>query len=396
VRTRVRWIVAVVVVLHGLIHLLGGVKGFGWAEVTALTEPISTLLGVTWLIAALLVVLAGVMLATAAGSWWIVGAVAAVASQGVILTSWTDAKAGTLVNVVLLVAAGYGYASQGPKSYRAEYRHRVETALAQTHSGGVVNEADLASLPEAVAAYVRQSGAVGQPRVANFRARIHGRIRGGASKPWMTFTGEQVNTYGSAPCRLFFMDATMRGLPLDVLHVFVGRRATMRVKACSLVTMVDAAGPNMDRAETVTLFNDLAVLAPAALIDAPITWQAVDDQHVRGAFTNGAYTVTAQLIFNDAHELVDFISDDRLAASADGKRFTPKRWSTPLSGYRTLGARRIATNGQGRWHAPAPEGDFSYLEFNLDQINYNTRSADAGRMRGADSLSATPGQLLTS
>ncbi len=119
VRTRVRWIVAVVVVLHGLIHLLGGVKGFGWAEVTALTEPISTLLGVAWLIAALLVVLAGVMLATAARSWWIVGAVAAVVSQGVILTSWTDAKAGTLVNVVLLVAAGYGYASQGPKIPRA-------------------------------------------------------------------------------------------------------------------------------------------------------------------------------------------------------------------------------------------------------------------------------------
>ena len=82
VRTRVRWIVAVVVVLHGLIHLLGGVKGFGWAEVSALTEPISNLLGVAWLIAALLVVLAGVMLATAARSWWIVGAVAAVAWQG--------------------------------------------------------------------------------------------------------------------------------------------------------------------------------------------------------------------------------------------------------------------------------------------------------------------------
>ncbi len=149
----------------------------------------------------------------------------------------------------------------------------------------------------------------------------------------MTFTGEQVNTYGSAPSRLFLMDATMRGLPVDVLHVFVGRCATMRVKACSLVTMVDAAGPDIDRAETVTLFNDLAVLVPAALIDAPIAWQTLDDQHVRGAFTNGAHTVTAELIFNDAHELVDFISDDRLAASENGKSFTPKRWSTPLSGY---------------------------------------------------------------
>ncbi len=170
-RTRVRWIVGVVVALHGLIHLLGVVKGLGWAEVTALTEPISAVMSVAWLIAAVLVVLAGVMLAMAAHSWWIVCAVAAVLSQLVILTSWTDAKAGTLVNVVLLVAAGYGYASQGPNSDRAEYRHRVEATLAQAPSGGVVNEADLATLPEAVAAYVRQSGAVGQPPVDNFRAR---------------------------------------------------------------------------------------------------------------------------------------------------------------------------------------------------------------------------------
>lgn len=147
-RTRVRWIVGVVVVAHGLIHLLGTAKGLGWAEVTALTEPISTVMGVAWLIAALLVVPAGVMLAKAARSWWIVCAVAALASQGVILTSWSDAMAGTLVNVLLLVAAGYGYASQGPNSHRAEYRHRVETTLPQTPSGNVVNEADLATLPE--------------------------------------------------------------------------------------------------------------------------------------------------------------------------------------------------------------------------------------------------------
>ena len=153
----------------------------------------------------------------------------------------------------------------------------------------------------------------------------------------MTFTGEQVNTYGSAPSRLFFMDAAMRGLPVDVLHVFVGRSATMPVKACSLVALVDAAGPDMDQAETVTLFNDLAVFAPSALIDAPITWQALDDHHVRGAFTNGAHTVTAELNFNDYYELVDFVSDDRLAASENGKSFTPKRWSTPCPVTAPLG-----------------------------------------------------------
>ena len=56
-------------------------------------------------------------------------------------------------------------------------------------------EHDLVRLPGPVAEYLRRSGAVGRPRVRNFRAQIHGRIRGGPDKPWMSFTGEQVNTY---------------------------------------------------------------------------------------------------------------------------------------------------------------------------------------------------------
>ena len=144
----------------------------------------------------------------------------------------------------------------------------------------------------------------------------------------------------------------------------------MRVKACSLVTMVDASGPDLDRAETVTVFNDMCVLAPAALVDAPITWQAIDGHHVRGTYTDGTNTVTAELTFNDDHELVDFISDDRLAGSSNGTTFTRQRWSTPISGYDDIGPRRIGTIGEGRWH-PA-EGQYTYLEFNLDHSTYNT------------------------
>src|SRR5471030_3035233 len=130
-RARMRWVVVVVVVLHGLIHLLGAAKGLGWADVTQLAEPISPVMGVAWLAAALLVVAAGVLLAIASRCWWVVGAVAVVVSQAVIFTSWGDARAGTLANVVLLVAVTYGYASWGP-SYRAEYRRRAAIALNET------------------------------------------------------------------------------------------------------------------------------------------------------------------------------------------------------------------------------------------------------------------------
>lgn len=159
------------------------------------------------------------------------------------------------------------------------------------------------------------------------------------------------------------------GDPVDVLHLYIDGRASMQVKLGSIATMVDASGTDLDRAETVTLFNDMCVLAPAALIGAPLAWRSIDDRHVHGSYTIGSNTVRAELTFNDDGELVDFVSEDRLASSADGKTFTRQRWSTPVTEYRHVGARRIATIGEGRWHPN--EGEFAYLGFHLDHITYN-------------------------
>jgi len=100
----VRWIVALVVVTHGLIHRLGAAQGLGWADVSQLKGPISWSMGLVWLMAAAVVVVAGATLACSARWWWAVGAVAVLMSQGLIITAWSDAKAGTLANVILLVA----------------------------------------------------------------------------------------------------------------------------------------------------------------------------------------------------------------------------------------------------------------------------------------------------
>ena len=377
-RTVVRWFVVVVVVGHGLIHPLGAAKGLGWAEVVALPDPISPVMGLAWLTAAVALVATGVLLAVRNRWWWVAGILGVVVSQALICTSWNDAKTGTAANALLLAALGYALASRGPTSFRAEYRCRTAAALRESRSGtgAVVTETDLAHLPGLVAEYVRRSGAVGQPRVWSVHAQFHGRIRSGANARWMTYTGEQVNTFGPAPSRSFLMDATLFGLPVDVLHVLAGPAATMRVKLCSVLPMVNAAGPEMDRAETVTLFNDLCILAPAALIDAPIVWQPVDDNHVRGIFNNGAQTVTADLTFDDG-DLVDFVSDDRMSTSRDGSTFTPQRWSTPVRDYRTLGTRRLATHGEGRWHTTDPQGQYTYLEYNLDAITCNPRTTPA-------------------
>ncbi len=361
--TAVRWLVVGLLGIHGAIHLLGAAKGFGLAEVERLKQPIGTVAGVGWLLAALLVITAAAMVAAGSPTWWwLVAVCGAVVSQIVIVTSWNDAKAGTVFNVLLLVTAAFGFASLGPVSLHAAHAERTDEVLSGAPvPGPVVHEEDLEDLPALVATYVRRSGAVGKPRVTAFSADVSGRIRNREDDPWMSFTGRQLNVFGPRPQRLFFIRATRAGLPVTVFHDYRAGTARMRGRLAGLIPLFDATGPEMDRSETVTVLNDLVVFAPAAIVDAPIRWTPIDDTHVRATYAVGGQTVSAELVFDDRGDLVDFVSDDRLRASEDGSEFTPLRWSTPLSAYRESDGVRRVTGGRGMWHE-ADEA-YAYVDF---------------------------------
>jgi hypothetical protein len=296
-----------------------------------------------------------------------------------IFTAWHDAKLGLVANVIVLLGVVYAFASQGPVSLAAEYRRDIASIFTNPGVPPIVTEADLEPLPASVQRYLRVTGSIGQPRILNFRARWNGRIRAAATDPWMTFQAEQVNTFGRMPARLFSMNATMKSLPVDVYHRFIAESATFRVRVLSLFSMVDAKGPVMDQSETVTILNDLCILAPPVLIDPALRWESSDASSARVAFSRGAYTVRATLHFNDQGELVDFVSDDRSRASPDGKTFTAERWSTPVSAYVTFGARRLGTRGKALTHAP--EGPFAYAELELQSVDYNLSALARDRSR---------------
>lgn len=363
-----RWVFTVVMLAHGAIHLMGFTKAFGWAELPQLTQPISRAMGTAWLLAALMFAGTAVLYVGGSRVWWALGLAAVVLSQAVILTAWADARFGTLANLLIAAVAGYGLASQGPLSLRAEYQREVEARLSSTVSAPLVTEADLAPLPSPVQRYVRLAGAIGQPRVHRLHATWQGRIRGGPEEPWMVFTAVQHN-FLDEPARFFFMDATRGGVPVDVFHDYRGHEARMRVRLASLLPLVSASGPDLTRAETVTLFNDLCILAPAALIDPAIRWEAVDDRTVRARYTAGANTIGATLHFNESGDLIDFTTEDRLAQSSGGAQWTRQPWSTPLRDYRRIGPWRVATRGEGRWHPPT--GEFVYIELELLDLRIN-------------------------
>jgi hypothetical protein len=287
-----------------------------------------------------------------------------------IVPSWSDAKVGAGANGLVAIGVLFGFLSQGPSSLRAEYEADVRRYVSGTPSANPVTEADLAHLPAPVQRYLRVAGVVGQPRVTSFRVRMHGRIREGPQRRWMPFQAEQHNAVRPAT-RMFYLTAAMFVIPVQGYHRYVGSSADMRVKAAGMATVAAAEGAEMTQSETVTLFNDMCVLAPATLIDPVISWDQIDARTTRARFTNAAYTIGAELWFNDAGELTNFISEDRYQAQPDGRLMRRLRWSTPVGRYRSFGAVRLPSSGQGQWHDP--EGEYTYIELSIDDVRYNVR-----------------------
>lgn len=360
---------AILLVVHGLIHLRGAAKAFGWGELPQLAGPIPPALGALWLASAGLFLASAVSLLFWPRGWWLIAACAVALSTVVILPSWTDAKVGALANAVVLTGAAFGFLSRGPFSLRAEYERDVADRVSAPAVTALVTDADLDRLPPPVRRYLRLAGVVGQPRVHTFRARIHGRIRSSRHGRWMPLSAEQYNVV-DPPARMFYFTASMFGIPVQGYHRYVGSAASMRVKAAALLPVAAATGPEMTQSETVTLFNDMCLMAPATLIDPSIEWSMIDARTVGARFANAGHTIRAELSFSDAGELRDFVSDDRYAV-VSGASPRVLRWSTPVADYRQYGAVRLPSRGEGRWHDT--EGEYAYIEVAIDDVQYNVR-----------------------
>ncbi|HWP04808.1 MAG TPA: DUF6544 family protein [Polyangiaceae bacterium] len=269
--------------------------------------------------------------------------------------------------VALLVPAAYTLAERRSSSLGSRFHHDVAQALTSVRPTPLVTEADLVNLPAPVAGYLRYANVVGKPRVTSLRAHFHGQIRAKPEGDWLDFRAEQHNFYAPR-ARYFYIESSMFGLPFKAYHRYANGAATMEVRVASLLDVVDARGPEMNVSETVTMLNDMCVLAPATLIDPSIVWQTLDSRSVRATFENAGNTVSAVLLFDEAGALASFYSDDRYQ-TADGKAYHRYRWSTPLGDYRDFGGVRLAAHGVASWRMP--DGELEYGRFELESIDYN-------------------------
>ena len=232
-----RYLLAGLILLHGLIHWMGFAKAFGYADIKNITGQISKTTGTIWLTAALLLMTASVLLFSQRNSWWVIAMAGIILSQAAITQSWHDARFGTIANGIILIAVVFGW---GSSRFESSFQKDVAQQLARQSAGKpeLLMETDLAALPPPVSKYLRYCGVVGKPKLKNMRVAFTGEMRD-KGKDYFPFHSVQYNFFDQ-PTRLFYMKARMKGLTVPGYHRYRDAKASMDIRLFGLFPVVQA------------------------------------------------------------------------------------------------------------------------------------------------------------
>jgi hypothetical protein len=230
-----------------------------------------------------------------------------------------------------------------------------------------VTEEDLAKLPPAARRYMHFMGVVGRPRDWSFRAGWRGHFRRGPNEEWLPCEAWQ---YDSAieVARVFHMRLSLANLlPTVVRDTYLNGHGRMQAKACDLVKVVDATGPELDLGEMVTYLNDAVLYAPSMILRPHTEWLSVGQSCFDLKLHDGPLTVSARVLIDGRGAPYEFSTTDRFVRDPYTKRHPLVRalWTTPVDDWFNCEGRVVPREGKAVWHLPG--GTFEYARFRLLQ-----------------------------
>lgn len=342
----------VVMVVHASIHLLGLRSSHALAQRGL------------WLAASLLLLTAAGMLALTLRSWWLVAAGALVLSQALIILAWGEAKAGTAVNLMLLVAVVGAWADA---RFQREGEELAADMLrsAERAPASLVTAAELEPLPAPVRRWLESSGVIGRARTRALRLRQSGEMR---SAPDQNFMQARADQYFSVQPPAFVWRVRvpmLRVFPVAGRDSYLGGSGHMTIKLASLVPIVDARGEAIDQGTLLRFLGELVWFPSAALIPE-ISWQPIDEHSARATMSSRGVTGSAVFSF-DASGRMTQLSAERFMDHPEGARLTP--WHVRCTEWQRFAGVEVPVRGEVSWQVPA--GEFTYYRWQITALEYD-------------------------
>jgi hypothetical protein len=300
-----RYFVAGLLALHGLLHILG----VQWGKAAG------SLWGAAWLV----LLVAALMRLRDHPLWWMVAGVGLLLSQGLIISAWSSARAGTLLNLVLaapvIVAAGQHLFHQRSDRLTSELLREAPAA------GALVTSEEVAPLPPPVRRWLESAGVVGRPRVRTVALEQQGQLRTAPDGPWLPARAHQWFTV-DRPGFLWTVDLTMKGVPVVGRDSYRDGRGRMLIAGAGLVKIVDGRGPKIDQGSLLRYLGEI-IWFPSAALAPYLRWEPIDAGSARVIMSYGGATGSAVFTFDQQGRMREMTAD-RYMGSGPGA--TLERW----------------------------------------------------------------------
>ncbi|MGC9471801.1 MAG: DUF6920 family protein [Bacteroidales bacterium] len=364
----------IIVMVHGLIHLMGFVQGWDLGKIDQLSGntlfPLNkTLLraaGAGWLLATLLFLTAG------AGyilekDWWCIPAMAGVIlSQILIVLYWQDAKFGTATNLIILTVAIVGLGNR-------TFHRMVNRELIELHSGipenpDTLHLRDFQALPQPVRQWLGKSGVPGSPEIRSVCVKQEGEMRTTPEGKWMPLKAEQ---YFRTDRPGFIWIADVKATPL--IHLagrdkYINGKGHMLIKLLSLIPVADATGPHIDQGTLLRYLGE-TIWFPTAILSPCITWESIDSLSARATMAWGDIQASGTFLFNEKGEITGFEAE-RYYTRKEGP--TLERWLVEVDTDKTIESAGIRVPARATVTWKLDSGDFTWYRIEIKEIKYNT------------------------
>lgn len=356
-------------VLHGLLHLIGFAKEWNLGSQGQL--PANTLLnlsgtssrisGALWLLTSLLFIAAAIMYILRRESYWIPAALAVVASQLLIIIYWQDAKYGTIVNIVILIAIILSAAAM-------HFNNRASRAVEvlRSHAADeerVITPNMIATLPQNVQQWLRKSNVVGTRTRNIIRIKQKGSLRTKPGSAWMPFHAEQ--HFSIDPPAFVWTARIKAGTFIEIggQDIYRDGHGNMVIKPLYLFTAADAFGKEIDQG---TMLRYLAEMAwfPQAAVSKYLRWEAVSESKARVTMEYGGISASGIYSFNKEN-LIDGFEAKRYGDF--GGIYRKEIWAISVTGHKIFNQTTIGAESEVTWKLK--EGDFTWLRMEVTEIH---------------------------
>jgi hypothetical protein len=373
-----RFLLASLLILHGLIHLIGFTRYLkaghvvqaGTNAVSSMNNDGAKILSSLWLATCLLFLATAAMYAMKKDQWWVVGMAALMISQILILMEWDSAKYGTIANIIVVLVM---IPAIGSWQFNNMVRHELNTFLPASQSQkDIVTEEMLKPLPPVVQKWLHRTNAVGKEVIHVVHIKQTGEMRLEPDGKWMPVEAEQFNTIDK-PGMIWTAD--VKAAPF--IHMvardkYQNGKGHMVIKLMSLFPVANSKGNKIDQG---TLLRYLAEITwfPSAALSHYIKWDQLDANRAEATISYGGIVASGIFAFDKNGDVVSFEAD-RYLDRKEGA--TLEKWFIHVQpdGYKNFNDMRIAAKSDVTWKLKS--GDFTWFKVNITELDYNPRGED--------------------